>query len=59
MRPHLGNRLQDSLGSLCDITENMQVGSVHVLSTGQQNCDLQVRLQITLRFNKNQLVTDS
>lgn len=45
MTSHLGNRLQDGLRSLCDITENMQIGSIHVLSTGQQNCDLQIEEQ--------------
>lgn len=45
MSSHLGNRLQDGLRSLRDITENMQIGSIHVLSTGQQNCDLQIEEQ--------------
>lgn len=56
MSSHLGNRLQDGLRSLCDITENMQIGSIHVLSTGQQNCDLQIEEQY-LRFIRIQALT--
>lgn len=41
--PHLGHWLQNGLRSLCDIAKNMQIGSIHVLSTGQQNCDLRMR----------------
>lgn len=43
MCPHLGHWLQNGLRSLCDIAKNMQIGSIHVLSTGQQNCDLRMR----------------
>lgn len=50
---YLGNWLQKSLRSICNIAKNVQIGSIHVLSAGQQNCDLRRSLH-NVNFQKYQ-----
>lgn len=54
---NLGNWFQESLRSICNIAKNVQIGSIHVLSTWQQNCDLRRSLH-TVNFQKYQLTYD-
>lgn len=50
---YLGHWLQDGLRSLRHITENVQVGSIHVLSAGQQNCDLEKKFGSFIFLKRN------
>ena len=45
---HLRHRLQDGLWGVCYITEDVQIGSVHVLSAGQQHRDLQMEVSYVM-----------
>lgn len=48
---HLCHRFQDRLWAISYVTQNMQIGSVHVLTAGQQHSHLGQQIMIVVSIN--------